>query len=185
MFANTIFGLNFKKVRPSHAVEDNVELSSDSDDEVLAVHRRIPPESTPEVVSSEEAVPVPDREVLVEEAVPVPDREVLVEVGDNVDEESENAQVDDNTQVENENEIHSSDNPDEADDEDYDQSSSSDSESPRRQPSTRERKPTRVFTYDKDGNSVWQAYSGRIDECDPGTSDTVHGLCNLGSSGWD
>ena len=157
---------------PSHAVEDNVELSIESDDEVFAVHHRIPPEFTPDVVSSEEAVPVPDREV-------------LVEVGDNVDEESENAQVDDNTQVENENEIHSSDNPDEADDEDSDQSSSSDSESPRRQPSTRERKPTRVFTFDKDGNTVWQAYSGRIDECDPGTSDTVHGLCNLGSSGWD
>ena len=125
--------------------------SDESDDQILAIHQRLVPQDVTGIDPAQETEAILDgvhdegEDEHLDDLDTTAERSLL---------EAQESSVVSDAEVDDDDDVQVAADPYETDDEDSE--SSSDSESPRRPASARERKPTRVLTYDEKGNAVWQ-----------------------------
>ena len=131
--------------------DDYFVETDESDDQILAIHQRLVPQDVTGIDPAQETeailVGVYDEgeDEQLDDLDKTAQRSLL---------EAQESSVVSDAEVDDDDDVQVAADPYETDDEDSE--SSSDSESPRRPASARERKPTRVLTYDEKGNAVWQ-----------------------------
>ena len=122
-----------------------------SDDQILAIHQRLVPQDVTGIDPAQET------EAILDCVYDEGEDEEVVDLDTTAQRsllEAQESSVVSDAEVDDDDDVQVAADPYETDDEDSE--SSSDSESPRRPASARERKPTRVLTYDEKGNAVWQ-----------------------------
>ena len=131
--------------------DDYLVESDESDDQILAIHQRLVPQDVTGIDPAQETEAILDgvydegEDEQLDDLDTTAERSLL---------EAQESSVVSDAEVDDVDDVQVAADPYETDDEDSE--SSSDSESPRRPASARERKPTRVLTYDEKGNAVWQ-----------------------------
>ena len=137
---------------------DNPAMSDESDDEILAVHRRL----LPEVIQPVEIAPIVDGEELemADDVNGELEDHQMEQVDTGLELTNYNEQADDVDRTPSEIDVdeHGEDSTEEPDQTDADVSdqSSDDNDPPERSVARRDRKPAKVFTFDDDGKAVWQ-----------------------------